>query len=338
MRRFLTVFTAAALLLGAACSGGDKNSGGDNAPDSTEKLNEDGVAQKLFEPAGVVGPDSFAPSFELSAYSVTEEEPVLDGSVSASTPGIYRGRTYGGTGGNICDTEKMIEFLTFYEDRGRAWAGVQGIAFEDLASFIRGLTPVYVTQDVNVTMYGFKNGAAYGYDAIIGAGTAVLIDDQGMPRARCACGNPLASPSEQPSDTTLPGEESVAPPVSANEVPTTEPEATTTTEPTQPRQPECPSLEDNGDWTDYVTSDGTVWTYVAGTGWVNFDTDPPTIFESIRDIKGYDQQCPPPPNPCPEEYEGAKYTDSNGQQWVWVGSSAGSAQKTNAIEKVLANR
>jgi hypothetical protein len=55
-------------------------------------------------------------------------------------------------------------------------------------------------QDISVTMFGFKNGQSYGYPAVMEAGTAILIDDQGMPRARCACGNPLLGPTEDIPD------------------------------------------------------------------------------------------------------------------------------------------
>ena len=166
MKRILALALTSVLLVSTACSSGKKS-------ESTDPQLS-GPARALYQPPGVVGPDSFAPTFELSSYEVTSDDPVLEGEVSSSAPGIYRGRTYGGTGTNICDTEKMIEFLQYYSDRGRAWAAIQGISFEELPSFIRSLTSVYVTQDINVKMFGFKNGQSYGYDAVI-AGQAPNI-------------------------------------------------------------------------------------------------------------------------------------------------------------------
>lgn len=120
MRRIWSAtMMAGVLLIGAACSGGDKDS-----------ESSSGGGRKLFQPAGVVGPDSFAPTFELTQYDV-DLSALSDGTVDGSAPGLYAGRTYGGTGTNICDVEAMIRFLTYYEDRGRAWAGVQGISFKN---------------------------------------------------------------------------------------------------------------------------------------------------------------------------------------------------------------
>ena len=301
MRRFASIILGSLLLIGAACSGGEKN---------TSNGEEGGPARPLFQPPGVVGPDSFAPSFDLATYEVTEEDEALSGTVDSSTPGLYRGRTYGGTGTNICDVEKMIEFLTYYDDRGRAWAEVQGIAFEDLPDYLRSLTPVFVTQDINVRMYGFKNGAAYGYDAVIGAGTALLIDDQGIPRARCACGNPLLPPAPEETPSTEPT--------------TTEPGLTTTG-----TDPVCPEVNIAGEWTDYVTNDGVTWRYVPATGqWMNVDDPNVPLVDALSDIPGYDEQCPPPTrpeDPCPTEELGATWTDSNGDVWTWTSDSSGGA-------------
>ena len=34
------------------------------------------------------------------------------------------------------------------------------------------------------------------------AGTAVLVDNHGIPRVKCGCGNPLTEPTNQPITTT----------------------------------------------------------------------------------------------------------------------------------------
>jgi hypothetical protein len=39
-----------------------------------------------------------------------------------------------------------------------------------------------------------------GFQAVLGAGTAVLVDSQGAIRARCRCGNPLQDPIVSPSE------------------------------------------------------------------------------------------------------------------------------------------
>jgi hypothetical protein len=309
---------AGVLLIGAACSGGDKDS-----------ENSSGGGRTLFQPAGVVGPDSFAPTFELTQYDV-DLSALSEGDVDGSAPGLYAGRTYGGTGTNICDIEAMIRFLTYYEDRGRAWADVQGIAFEQLPDYLRSLTPVYALQNLNVQMFGFKNDQAYGYDAVIAAGTAILIDDQGMPRARCACGNPLLAPSEEP-----PTDDSVPPGDSSPDITTAEEPPSSDVPPgDQPGdQPgggdsECPEeFEGN----EFVDAAGALWKWVDGNNdpadsdhgahWYDAATD---TYKTTQELDGAFVDCPGPNDQprggqpdCPELLV-AGWTDygaPNGDVW-----------------------
>jgi hypothetical protein len=78
----------------------------------------------------------------------------------------------------------------------REWARVLGVTptIKAVARYIRKLTPVTLTVDTRVTNHNFVGGRAVGYQAILAAGTAVLVDDEGIPRARCRCGNPLLEP------------------------------------------------------------------------------------------------------------------------------------------------
>jgi hypothetical protein len=116
-------------------------------------------------------------------------------SVEATRPGLY-----GGTRNNsACDPEQMIAFLAENPDKGAAWAGAQGISPADIPAYLRSLTPVVLRADTRVTNYGFRNGRAYAKPAVLQMGTAVLIDEYGIPRARCSCGNPLAPPTPLPA-------------------------------------------------------------------------------------------------------------------------------------------
>jgi hypothetical protein len=110
---------------------------------------------------------------------------------SGGTPGLY-----GGTQDNsTCSPEGMIAFLEQETDHGRAWAEVQGIDPSQLRAYISRLTPAFLPGDTRVTNHGFRDGRATAFQAVLQAGTAVLVDDRGMPRARCACGNPLTPPT-----------------------------------------------------------------------------------------------------------------------------------------------
>ncbi|NBU55528.1 MAG: hypothetical protein EBS22_04760, partial [Acidimicrobiia bacterium] len=72
----------------------------------------------------------------------------------------------------------------------------------------------------------------------------------------------------------------------------------------------------------FLDSNGIVWRYVGDSRWQAEDG---AYVYSVLDIPGYVDACLPPDVPlereCPEEYEGARYTDSNGIEWSWVGTS-----------------
>lgn len=115
-------------------------------------------------------------------------------SVPATAPGLY-----GGTRDNrSCDQAKMIEFLSGQPGKAAAWAGVHGIATDQIAAYIMSLTPVVLRADTRVTNHGFRDGVATSNQAVLQMGTAVLVDDYGIPRARCSCGNPLTPPAPLP--------------------------------------------------------------------------------------------------------------------------------------------
>ena len=363
MRRLTTFFLAGALLLTAACSGGDNDSGGGS----------DGAARTLFQPAGVVGPDSFAPTFAVASYDV-DPSTLTSGDVSGSAPGLYAGRTYGGTGANICDVEAMIRFLTYYEDRGRAWAAIQGIDYSELESYLRSLTPVFALQNLNVQMFGFRNGASYGYDAVIAAGTAILVDDEGMPRARCACGNPLLGPREDAPDGTdrptttepedgnpqtqdsvpdesippdsVPGDSVPGDSVPGDSVPEDSvPSDSVPTDsiPDQPRpqeEPECPDW--NADPITYTDPSGMVWQYDRSSNtW--FSTSDPDLFKYPTDeLPGYLELCDEPGQrqpggDCPEAFRGSwtDYYASNGDVWRWEFTSVDTGHWVNQDGEII---
>jgi hypothetical protein len=122
--------------------------------------------------------------------------------VNGAAPGLY-----GGTQDNAaCDPEQMISFLMASPDKAMAWAGVQGIGPADIPTYIRSLTPVVLRADTRVTNHGFANGVATSNPSILQRGTAVLVDQFGIPRARCSCGNPLTPPIPITSSPTYVGD------------------------------------------------------------------------------------------------------------------------------------
>jgi hypothetical protein len=111
---------------------------------------------------------------------------------SGDEPGLYGGSRQIGT----CDVDQLVDFLTDPANRALAgaWASVHGIDVDEIAGFIAELTPVRLRFDTRVTNHGFADGRATPIQSVLEAGTAVLVDERGVPRAKCACGNPLVPP------------------------------------------------------------------------------------------------------------------------------------------------
>jgi len=104
---------------------------------------------------------------------------------------------FGGSGSNlVCDRELLIKFLVAKPDRMRAWARVQAIepTVAAVTRYIRSLVPSTLVTPTRVTNYSYSQGRAVPFQAVLGPGTAVLVDEQGAIRARCRCGNPLQDP------------------------------------------------------------------------------------------------------------------------------------------------
>jgi hypothetical protein len=71
---------------------------------------------------------------------------------------------------------------------------VLGIRQSDIPTYVATLTPLLLRADTRVTNHGFANGRATELQSVLQAGTAVLVDQFGVPRVRCYCGNPLLPP------------------------------------------------------------------------------------------------------------------------------------------------
>ncbi|MEW2512753.1 DUF6777 domain-containing protein [Streptomyces sp. NPDC046870] len=111
--------------------------------------------------------------------------------VSGATPGLYQGTPRVAA----CDVERHIGRLAADGARADAFAQVAGVTRSALPGYLRGLTPVVLGADTRVTNHAYRDRAAARYQAVLQAGTAVLVDDRGVPRVRCACGNPLKPPA-----------------------------------------------------------------------------------------------------------------------------------------------
>jgi Protein kinase domain len=111
--------------------------------------------------------------------------------LAGNTPGLYGGIRER----SVCDAGKMVAFLRTHPPQAAAWAGVLGISPQQIPSYAAGLTSVILRADTAVTNHGFLDGHATTIPAVLEAGTAVLVDQQGTPVAKCYCGNPLTKPT-----------------------------------------------------------------------------------------------------------------------------------------------
>src|SRR3954452_8350576 len=116
-----------------------------------------------------------------------------DGTVSGASPGLY-----GGTGSNPCNAQAIASFLDTNPAKAAAWAGAEGIPIDQIRAYLGSLTSVTLRSDTAVTNHGFRNDRASPFESVLQAGTAVLANEYGVPRVRCACGNPLKPPTVKP--------------------------------------------------------------------------------------------------------------------------------------------
>ncbi|MER6471206.1 DUF6777 domain-containing protein [Streptomyces collinus] len=113
--------------------------------------------------------------------------------VQGGAPGLYSGIRNRPS----CDVEKQIKALQADPAKNRAYASQVGVRPAAVPGYLRSLTPVTLRADTRVTNHGYRGGGATSYQAVLQAGTAVLVDAHGVPRSRCVCGNPLTPPVAQ---------------------------------------------------------------------------------------------------------------------------------------------
>lgn len=186
-RSALAAFAASLLLAG--CSSAWEGSRGGAQPAAAD------AQDILLQPFAAQGPDPFTESTARTTGPPTrkrEPDPAAEHAreVTGSAPGLYGGTRAEGS----CDVDQQVSFLAADQDRTRAFAEAAGIPETNVADWLRGLTPVVLRADVRVTNHGYREGRANAFQSVLQTGTAVLVDQYGSPRVRCACGNPLRTP------------------------------------------------------------------------------------------------------------------------------------------------
>ncbi|CAL9621575.1 hypothetical protein SUDANB96_05892 [Streptomyces sp. enrichment culture] len=192
-----TLVTASALSVALLATG----CGGEHGTSS------DAGGEIFLQPVAAKGPDPFTESTDTSGAKPAaltpraSEAPSRPRPVSGGTPGLYGGKARTGS----CDVQRQIDLLTADPAKARAFAGVEGIGPQAVPGYLRGLTPVVLRADTQVTNHGYRAGRATAFQSVLQSGTAVLVDRKGVPRVRCACGNPLSAPEASGGARTAKG-------------------------------------------------------------------------------------------------------------------------------------
>ena len=195
MRRAVLAVLSTGILVTAGC--GREAGGGGPGTEGTADAGE-----VLLQPAAAQGPDPFTRSTVEPAGAAPaaprmtppRTPPPGDGAprtLPGSTPGLYGGTRSVAS----CDVGQQIRLLAADPAREEAFAQAAGVPREGVPDFLRGLTPVVLRADTRVGNHGFRAGSATTFQSVLQAGTAVMADGHGLPRVRCACGNPLSRPA-----------------------------------------------------------------------------------------------------------------------------------------------
>jgi len=154
-----------------------------------------GASEISAQPVSTAGQDPFMPAVGKDRAGITP--PAAAGSSSgpatyvASTPGLY-----GGTRNiSSCDARQMVAYLQQNPSKATAWAATLGISTSQISTYVSKLTNVLLRTDTRVTNHGYVSGQANGFQAVLEAGTAVLVNQYGEPVVKCYCGNPLTAPT-----------------------------------------------------------------------------------------------------------------------------------------------
>ncbi|NDV10849.1 LCCL domain protein [Rhodococcus sp. IEGM 248] len=167
----------------------------------------------LLEAAASEGPFPWTPPVVPPDAPTTLPESmptVAAGAPDPGRPGLIavpgdRTGIYGGSLElSVCDKSKLIGFLE--QNPGQRDAFGEVLAVTDVRAYVESLTSVILGSDTRVTNHGYENGRPTPLQSVLQAGTAVLVDDRGVPRVRCQCGNPLLPPQPTTAAPTYSGQ------------------------------------------------------------------------------------------------------------------------------------
>ncbi|WP_405498026.1 DUF6777 domain-containing protein [Nocardia sp. NBC_00511] len=188
----------------------------------TTKSEALGPPEVLLEPGDQQGNNPFMPTAP-PVYHPEGTQPVVDlpgiGSSAAAKPysGDLPGLYTAPRNQTLPDRDAIITFYTDHPseaataatalgaDSTLTWSHGKAITGPDLVEYLRELTPVLLRVDQRVTNYTLVEGKPTPHQSILQAGTAVLVDNHGVPRFRSLSGAPLTLPTALPHTPTFSG-------------------------------------------------------------------------------------------------------------------------------------
>jgi hypothetical protein len=194
------LFILLALIVLAAVIGGFLLLGGDDDGGGGDEI--------LLEPIGFRIDDDFFGELDVDTPGdnvevALGELPELEDGIEAAGAGkTAPGDQPGVFGGNrdqaVCDVDELVSQIEDddNEDKTAAFAEAIDVDVDDLADAVASLTAVRLRFDTRVTNHSFSGGNARPQQSILEKGTAVLVDDEGVPKVKCNGGSPLAEPDD----------------------------------------------------------------------------------------------------------------------------------------------
>ncbi len=147
--------------------------------------------------------DPFTPPIAPPGQTTTDV--AIQQPVATDKPVTVKGGHVGLYGGteklSQCDKVQLVTFLQSNPEKAAAWAKAQGIATTEISSFVNELTQVVLRSDTQVLNHGWVNGRITEFVSVLQYGTAVLVNDYGLPVVKCNCGNPLSAAPVYPRVT-----------------------------------------------------------------------------------------------------------------------------------------
>jgi hypothetical protein len=184
---FAAAFCAAAFAIGfSGCNGDTKRSQPATQLVSLEAANSPGSSPWM--------ESTTSPDLPRRLNRVENTSTPSTQTVSGDQIGLYGGSTNQA----VCDRDQMVNFLERNPAQSAAWRTVAHVS--DIRAYASTLSPVVLLRDTRVTNHGFENGAPTTFQSVLQTGTAVLVDNRGIPRVRCDSGSPLDEPQSDASE------------------------------------------------------------------------------------------------------------------------------------------